>query len=428
MSDSDEPIDLPDEGGDDLFGDEDDNETRSNQDGVLSDDDLASEQDAGGRHTRDDRDDRDDDAEAQNQQVKEKRIGDVAMFRHRTPRTKDGALQSLKVPSFLRFMADVYKPDEFEPTEWDKTNLQSDKPKEVVRFQRDEQTGELKSNALVYRWSDGSMTMSVGGEHYEIQKKMMAPPANKPYEEREDAHYYAAAVHFSEQLLITVGHITEQYTVNLNRNMQDEARIKFANDMAAAARGKRPNGADMIITATQDPELQKKEAELAEKERMKAQRRRENAAARLDSTRSGGYRAGGLSIGDLEGRRAGGPRKRGAPGAQKAKRRRPEYDSDDDFPAGTHRQNEYDREDDFIAPSDDEQMSGVDDDDDEEDILDDDDEEEEEAPRKKRQKTADAEDDDADADADADLDDIDAPAVESSRARRRNIIDEDDDE
>ena len=116
------------------------------------------------------------------------------------------------------------------------------------------------------------------------------------------------------------------------------------------------------------------------------------------------------------------------PGAQKAKRRRPEYDSDDDFPAGTHRQNEYDREDDFIAPSDDEQMSGVDDDDDEEDILDDDDEEEEEAPRKKRQKTADAEDDDADADADADLDDIDAPAVESSRARRRNIIDQDDDE
>ncbi|KAI1486050.1 Leo1-like protein-domain-containing protein, partial [Biscogniauxia mediterranea] len=422
MSDSDEPIDLPDEGGDDLFGDDDNNDARSNQDGVLSDGDLASEPDAGGRDARDD-----DDDEVQNQQVKEKRIGDVAMFRHRTPRTKDGALQSLKVPSFLKFMPEVYKPDEFEPSEWDKENLRSGNPKEVVRFQRDDQTGELKSNALIYRWSDGSMTMSVGGEHYEIQKKMMAPPSNKPYEEREDAHYYAAAVHFSEQLLITVGHITEQYTVNLNRNMQDEARLKFANDMAAAARGKRPNGGDMIITATRDPELQKKEAELAEKERMKAQRRRENAAARLDSTRSGGYRAGGLSIGDLEGgRRAGGPRKRGAPGAQKAKRRRPEYDSDDDFPAGTHRQNEYDREDDFIAPSDDEQMSGVEEDEEEEDILDDDDEEEEEAPRKKRQKTADAEDD-ADADADADLDDIEAPAVESSRARRRNIIDEDDD-
>lgn len=330
----------------------------------------------------------------------------------------------MRVPQFLSFMAREYNPDTFEPTPWDMENAKSDQPKSIVRFRRDANTGELVSNTLIHKWSDGSLTIAVGGTHYEIQTKQMAPSSDKPYQEREDGHYYAAAPHFLKDSLLTVGHINEQYTVLLNRDMQDEATIKLAESMAAAARGKRPNESDMIITATRDPELQKKEAEMAEKERMKAQRRRENAAARIDS-RTTGYRSGGLSVNDLEGGRrgAGGSRKRGAGGAARPKRRRPEYDSDDDLPSGTRRQDEYDREDDFIAPSDDDMISEVEDDEEEEDLLDD---EEEEAPRKKRQKTAEPEEDD-DADADADLDDIDAPApAEQTRARRRNIVDDDD--
>ena len=329
----------------------------------------------------------------------------------------------MRVPKFLKWQADEYKPDTFEPSEWDKANLRSDNPKSVIRYQKDPQTGELKSNAVVYRWSDGSTTMSVGGDHYEIQKKVMAPAPENRYEEREDAHYYVAAAHLASNLFVTVGHVTQQYTVIANKNMQDEALANFANAMAAAARGKRAAEGDMIIMAMRDPELQKKEAEMAEKERMKAQRRRDTAAARLES-RSGGYRAGGLSIGDLEGGRKGpgGARKRGAPGASRPKRRRPEYDSDDDLPSGSrYRQDEYDREDDFIAPSDDEQASGgADEDEEEDDFLD---EEEDEAPRKKkRQRTAEPEDEDADADADADVDAV----PESSRSRRRRVVDDDD--
>ncbi|KAI1808278.1 Leo1-like protein-domain-containing protein [Daldinia bambusicola] len=417
------------EDGGDLFGDEG---GVSFIDQVLSDQDLASEQDEGNERD-DDRDDdhdhdrsrdRDDDPD-ENQEVKMKRIMGVTVHRHRIPRTaKDGTgfLQTMKVPSFIKLQAEEYKPDAFEATEWDIQNARSEQRKNVVRFQRDPDTSELKSNANIYRWSDGSLTMSVGGDHYEIQKKAMAPAADKPYyEERDDAHYYVAAAHFTSELFMTVGHVSEQYSVKLPSNLKDEALLKFSRDMEAAQRARRQGG-DMIITATKDPELQKREAELAEKERMKAQRRRENAAARLDG-RAGGYRSGGLSIGDLEGgRRTGGSRKRGAQGSSKGKRRRPEYDSDDDFPSGGGRQNEYDREDDFIAPSDDEE-EGNEDEDEDEDILDDD--EEEEAPRKKRQRTADAED--ADADADADLDDIDAPA-ESSHRRRRHIIAEDDDD
>lgn len=333
----------------------------------------------------------------------------------------------MKVPSFLKFQAEEYKPDTFEPTEWDIQNARSQARKNVIRFQRDADTGELKSNAVVYKWSDGSMTVSVGSEHYEIQKKSMAPAADKPhYDERSDAHYYVAAPHFANELFLTVGHISEQYSVKLPSNLKDEAIIKFNRAMEEAARARR-QGADNIITTTKDPELQKREAEAAEKERMKAQRKRDNAAARVDGRVGGSnYRSGGLSIGDLEGgRRAGGSRKRGAPGSSKGKRRKPEYDSDDDFASGGNRQNEYDREDDFIAPSDDEDGASGGDDDDDEDLLDD---EEEPAPRRKRQKTADAED--ADADADADLDDVDmpAPAAESSHRRRRHIIDEDEDD
>ncbi|KAI1176207.1 Leo1-like protein-domain-containing protein [Nemania sp. FL0916] len=426
MSDSEDPVDFGEEGGDDLFGD-DEPEPRSDRERYLSDNELASDRDVA---ERDDVDhDEDDDEAMQAQQTKDEIVMDIALSRHRLPKMKNGTLQSLRVPNFLTFHAREYNPDTFEPTPWDMENVQSDKPKSVARFRRDAATGELVSNTLVHRWSDGSLTIAVGGNHYEIQTKKMAPSGDKAYQEREDGHYYAAAPHSIVDALLTVGHINEQYTVLLNRDMQDEATQKLAESMAAAARGKRPNESDMIITATRDPELQKKEAEMAEKERMKAQRRRENAAARVD-TRGTGYRSGGLSVGDLEGGRrgAGGARKKGAgDGSRGKRRRRPEYDSDDDLPSGTRRQDEYDREDDFIAPSDDDMISEVEDDEEEEDLLDDD---EDEAPRKKRQKTAEPEEDadeDDDADADADLDDLDAPApVEQSRGRRRNIIDDDD--
>ncbi|KAI0533875.1 Leo1-like protein-domain-containing protein [Xylaria digitata] len=421
MSDSDEPLDIADEGGDDLFGDEEP-ESKHDHERYLSDNELASDRDA----AEHDGVDYDDDEAMQTQQTKDEIVLDISLSRHRMPKVKNGTLQSLRVPNFLTFHAREYDPDSFAPTAWDMENVSSDKPKSVVRFRRDANTGALTSNTLVHRWSDGSLTIAVGSNHYEIQTKKMAPSGDKSYQEREDGHYYAAAPHFLKDALLTVAHVDEQYTVLANRDMQDEATIKLAEDMAAAARGNRPNENETIITATRDPELQKKEAEMAEKERMKAQRRRENAAARVDS-RSTGYR-GGLSVNELEGGRrgTGGSRKKGPGGTSRAKRRRPEYDSDDDLPSGTRRQDEYDREDDFIAPSDDDMVSEAEDDEEEEDLLDD--EEEEEAPRKKKQKAAEPEEDaDADADADADLDDIDAPVpAEQSRSRRRNIIDDDD--
>ncbi|KAK6842645.1 hypothetical protein PG995_001664 [Apiospora arundinis] len=420
MSDVEDPLDLGDEGGDDLFGDgdlDDDLQSEPGNGRVVSEKDLASDQEADEQSGQEDGDV---DMDAQPDQIQNRLIMTTPMYRHRTPRGKDGTLQSLKVPSFLRVAAETYNPDTFEVTQDELANARSDNPKVKIRHQRDPTTGQMKSNAVVYRWSDGSMTLAVGSEHYEIQKKQMAPPLDKPYQERHDAHYYGASALVSSNLFLTVGHVTEQYTVQPNKNLQDDALAVFATRMAEVARGK-AQGADKIFTATKDPELQRKEAEMAEKERMKAQRRRENAAAKLES-RVGGYRSGGLSIGDLEGGRRPGAsgRKRGQPGASRAKRRKPEYDSDDSLPAGHRHGDEYDRGDDFIAPSDEEGASDIEEDE-EEDLLDDD-EEEEEAPRRKRQRTVEAADDDADADADAD--DVGA-APAADRSRRRQIVDDD---
>ncbi|KAF4455456.1 hypothetical protein F53441_2245 [Fusarium austroafricanum] len=406
MSDIEDPIDSIDEGGDDLFGDDDgDDDIVPTKEPVHEDDELASdpEGDSYARYRNDD----DDQTQVQ---TKERAIINVETYRHRIPKHKDGALRILRIPKFMKIMPEEYNPETFEPTEFDLANAKAEHPKHVARVRRDHSTGELKSNTNVFHWSDGSVTISVGGEHYEIQRKAMAPPSDKPYSEVNDGHYYAAAAELHSNILMTVGHITEQYNVRPNKAVGDDALSLLAERMAVASK---PANTDMIIKTTRDPELQKKQAELAEKERMKAQRRRENAAAKMD----GGYgrnTRGGLSIGDLEGGRrgAGGSRKRGAPGSGKPRRRRDE-ESDEELEHAVGRHEGYSLDDGFIVGSDDEEMeSEVEEDD---GLLDDD---EDEKPRSKRKRTRDRS---------VDEDDLSEVEQMAGRSRRRNVIDDDDD-
>lgn len=319
-------------------------------------------------------------------------------------------LRALRVPKFIRFHPEEYNPDTFEPSELDVANARVEHPQHVARFRKDESTGRLQSNTNILRWSDGSITISVGGEQYEISKKPLAPEPNKSYNDLHDVHYYAAAAELSSNMLMTVGHVTEQYNVRPNKEVGDDALNLFTDRMAKIT--KTAGTSEMIIRTTVDPELQKKKAEQLEKERMKAQRRRENAQAKQDFSLGRPGRSG-LSIGALEGGRR--DRKRTAPGS-KPKRRRPEYDSDDDLPQGVGRQEKYSLEDGFIVGSDEEEEemeSGVEDDD--EELLDD----EDEAPRSKRQRTTEP-------DEDASGDEVEPTSEASGRGRRRNVIDDDD--
>ncbi|KAB5580395.1 Leo1-like protein-domain-containing protein [Coniochaeta sp. 2T2.1] len=425
MSDSEELIeDLPD-AGDDLFGDGGDDDLEDVLSGsdrggrALSDADLASDDE----NRRKDYDDemRDDEEPTH----REEKIMNVTLRRHPIPKSTDGQgqLKSFKVPPFLKFMPEEYNPDTFTPTDWDLKNAQSEHPLPVIRYRRDPATGKMQSNTNIYRWSDGSVTMAVGDEHYEISTKSLAPAPNKPYSEIQDAHYYAAAAHMHSNCLVVVGHLAEQYTARPNHAVQDDALEGFRRKMEEATKSK---GDSLIIQTHEDPELAKRQAELAEKERNKAQRRRETAAAKMVEGTGSRYARGALSIGDLEGGRRGAGaagRKRGAAGGPQSRKRNrnAEYDSDDDLPGGSGRHDEYVL-DDFAVASDEEGSEGEDDE--EEEILDDDDEEEEEAPKRKRQRTAEKED--ADADAEADMDDDEAPAP--SNRRRRRVVDDDEDE
>ncbi|KAM0280365.1 hypothetical protein ACHAQH_004078 [Verticillium albo-atrum] len=405
MSDSEdlaEIPEIPEEGADDLFGDSDDNDILPASDRELNSDDDETPA------RRADVDDQDDDHYHSTQNFV---VEDSQVSRHRIPQPKNGQLSSFRVPKFISVLPELYDRDTFEPTDRDVQNAKADNPKAEVRVRKDRATGQLQSNALIHRWNDGSLTVSVGDEHFEIHTKTLAPAAGTPYKEVQDAHYYAAAPNLSSNHYMMVGHVSEQYTVRPGKAMEDDALAKLAERMAAASRGMHEG--DMIIKTTKDPMLQIKQAELAEKERMKAQRRRETAAAKMDGPQRYGRGAGGLSIGDLEGgRRGGSGRKRGAGGGAREKRRKPEYDSDDDLPSGARRVgDDYDLEDDFIAGSDEDISEGAEED--EEEILDDDEEEEEEAPRRKRQRTADADDDGHEA---------------SGRARRRQVIDDEDED
>ncbi|KAK4447567.1 Leo1-like protein-domain-containing protein [Podospora aff. communis PSN243] len=409
MTDSEEPVDAVDDLGDDLFGDADGGDAISEIENGLSDRELASdaEDDARRRETRRDTE--------EPTEYKEKLVGEVPLYRHRIPKSNEGGLCSLKVPDFLKLNPVEYKADSWEPSSWDLHNSKSDNPVPVVMSRRNAKTGQLQSNANVYRWSDGSVTLAVGDEHFEIQTKSLASKPGKPYQEVQDAHYYAAAAHLTTNSLLIVGHFTEQYSIRPNKEIQDHALERLKANLAE---GKKERG-DMIIAVTnEDPTLQQKQAELAEKERLKLQRRRETAAARAADGAGARYKGGALSIGDLEGRRAApGGRKRGAPGGPKKKHRRPEYDSDDDLPSGARRPDNYDMDDGFLVDSDEESEEVEDDE--EEELLDDD---EDEAPRSKKRRTA---GNDEDEDAEADMDDDDAPAPVR---RRRQIIDDDDEE
>lgn len=340
-------------------------------------------------------------------------------------------MQMAKVPNFLRVIPEEYKTDEFRPSSWAIKNSKHKIPINLIRYRRNPETGELESNTNIYRWSDGSLTMQVGEEHYDIQVKEQIPPPNKPYVADRDAHRYFAAAHMFDQQMLTVGHISEEWTIRPDKQRIDEDTEMLREQMSRARPGMKEG--EMIITTTQDPELQKKQAEMAEKERVRAQRRRENAQARVDGGGGGGgggYRRGGLSIDALEGgRRSTAGRKRGPGGGPKRRRRGDsEYDSDDDLPAGAHGQNEYDREDDFIASSDnDDNESGDNNDNEEEDdILDVVDRDQHEKPRAKRQRT---EHSDVDEDADGEPEgSAAAHAADHARRHRRRVVDDDDDE
>jgi RNA polymerase-associated protein LEO1 len=156
--------------------------------------------------------------------------------------------------------------------------------------------------------------------------------------------------------------------VKSSTDQNDDALAKLQQSLAAATKGNKTaaDGGLEIINISEDPELAKKKAEVAEKEKLRAQRRRQQQEEReRDRThrvlgRSGlrpGGPGAGLTIGGLEEDDGmGTSRTRTSKPKKQTKRRTGEYsDEEEEFRGmGRTREDEYDENDGFLVPSDEE--------------------------------------------------------------------------
>ncbi|KAL4930064.1 Paf1-complex subunit LEO1 [Aspergillus undulatus] len=304
-------------------------------------------------------------------------IMDLSLARAPEPKTSNGEVYTMPVPNFLSIETEEFNPETYvaPPYSTAATSLcwRYDPNKESL----------LQSNARIIRWEDGSMTLQLASapkEQYRISTKPLAPlDKSGDYDTKLDSHVYLGAASETSGVFRLTSHLTHGLTVYPTTVETDDAVQRLQESLAAATRGtkKTVDGSAPVIEVKEDPELAKRQAELAEREKLKAARRREQLADReLDRGRKFGmsHRTGGagLTVGGLEdddGLLATRPR------AKKPRRpnRRGEIYTDDEEDydrRGRTKEDEYDEDDGFLVNSDEEPEVL---DDEEEDVLEDDD-------------------------------------------------------
>lgn len=258
----------------------------------------------------------------------------------------------------------------------------------------------LQSNARIIRWEDGSLTLQLASapkEQYLISSKSLTP-LNKSgdYDPKLDSHAYLGAAAETSSVFRLTSHLTHGLTILPTTIETDDAVQRLQESLAAAARGgkKTADGSAPVIEVKEDPELAKRQAELAEREKLKAARRRQQLADRdLDRGRRAHathrYAAPGLTVGGLEDDDGMLATRPPAKKPRKQNRRGEIYtDDEEDYDRrGRTREDEYDEDDGFLVGSDEEPEIFEEDEDEEEELEDEDmdaDGEEDEAVQSRR--------------------------------------------
>ncbi|PLB34610.1 Paf1-complex subunit LEO1 [Aspergillus candidus] len=347
-------------------------------------------------------------------------IMDLSLGRAPEPLTSKDEVYTMPVPGFLSVETEEFNPETYvaPPYATAATSL-------CWRHDPNDDS-LLQSNARIVRWEDGSMTLQLASapkEQYRISTKPLAP-LNKSgdYDTKLDSHVYLGAAAEASSVFRLTSHLTHGLTVNPTTMETDDAVQRLQESLAAATRGgkKTVDGSAPVIDVKEDPELAKRQAEMAEREKLKAARRRQQLADReLDRGRRVGvsHRSGGagLTVGGLED-------DDGLMTTRAKKTRRPNRrgeiytDDEEDYDRrGRTREDEYDEDDGFLVGSDEEPE--VADDDDDEDVLEDDDMdaegEEERAPAARPKQRASPEG---------------AAGTPPARKKHRYIVDDDDEE
>ena len=194
------------------------------------------------------------------------------------------------------------------------------------------------------------------------------------YDPRLDSHTYLTVPHEHASLIRITNHLTSSLAIQLSTDQNDDALVKLQQSLAAAATKGNKSAADgglEIINISEDPELAKKKAEVAEKEKLRAQRRRQlqeererdraNRVLGRSGLRTGGFGAG-LTVGGLEdddGMAT--TRARTSKPKRRSQRRDDDYSDDDYRGARRSREDEYQKDDGFLASSSDEEAETGDD-------------------------------------------------------------------
>jgi len=270
------------------------------------------------------------------------------------------------------------------------------------------------------------------------KKKGPASTHNTKYDVSQDSFTYLAAPYQGAQVLRITNKFTTGLKVEPSVDATDEALERLQQSLAAASKSNKSitEGNIGMMQTLEDPELQKKKAELAEKEKIRAQKRREAQETR-ERERAGralGKRGlgagGGLTVGGLEdddelGAGVGGGRRTGL-GSKRAKprrQRRGEILTDEEEyygRRGNNKEDEYDEEDDFVAPSDEEEEI-VDYDEDEDEGI-------ELEPSRKQNNARKARPSSPKRDRNEEDEGGQAEGSPIARSKRRRVIDEDDDD
>ena len=373
---------------------------------LFGDDSVAGTPPPADYNDREQLDSGDDDRQfSQQEAVEDVRVMDSEIVPHPIPTASNGELNVLRVPDFIKIQPLAHDEAAYTVPEGSSHSTEVN----TIRYRKNKH-GDLESNATFNKWSDGSITISIGENNYEIRSKPLAPKNFKTYNDVLDSHTYLATPHIDSQVMQIIGHITDELTVAPNAAQQDDAIKKLK--AAYSVSGRHNDHKDVkntIVGKMEDPETYRKKLEAKEREKMKLERRKEQANARTQERSRG---VSGIGMGGASRPKSVKVPRKGGPRASRA-----DYDDSEDEPRYGGRQDEYDEADPFLAASDEEEE--VADDDDDEDEFD------KPSPKQKKRKQADSE-----VDATGDEED-DAPAprrVEAGRRKRQVIEDDEDDE
>ncbi|KAK2753437.1 hypothetical protein FQN55_003566 [Onygenales sp. PD_40] len=321
-------------------------------------------------------------------------VMDLSLSRVPEPESTDGEVYTLAMPNFLAIESEDFNPETYVAPPFNSASTS-------LCWRYDPNDGEsIQSNARIVRWSDGSLTLQLASnpkEQYRMPSKRLARSNTTrqtgDYDSELDAHAYLGAAAEASSVFRITSHLTSSLSILPTTVETDDAVQRLKESLEAAARGAKKNadGTVTMFDVTEDPELAKKQAELAEREKMRADRKRQMAIDRdLDRGRRVGLysRSGGagLTVAGLEGEdEMLTTRARGTKKPRRKPNRRGEIYSDEEEEydrRGRTREDSYDEDGGFVVGSDEEP-----------EIMEDDDEEEEEP-----------EDEDADAEGEIDED------------------------